>query len=191
MAEVLLTSETFIKEVSNISDNVAGGYIQPSIRDAQEINLRAVLGDCLLDRLKELYDGGAFDGDPIPDEYIPYKALLDKIQYYLAYQAIVELLPRVSYKVANFGVSKSGDENLQVAGLDEIIAQEEYYQSKADAYCYQLQGWLLERAAAYPELDECACARIKSNLYSAATCGIWLGGPRGRKLPEGGGCGCK
>ncbi len=53
MTEILLSSEAFIKSVSSISDNVAGKYILPSLREAQEIGLRGILGDCLLDALKE------------------------------------------------------------------------------------------------------------------------------------------
>ena len=35
MAEILLTSEAFVKSVTNVSDNLAGKYILPSIREAQ------------------------------------------------------------------------------------------------------------------------------------------------------------
>ena len=49
-----------------------------------------------------------------------YKILLDRCQYYLAYAAIVEVTNKVSYKIGNFGVAKSSDENLQVASKDEI-----------------------------------------------------------------------
>lgn len=187
--EILLTSEKFIKSVLNISDNVAGKFIQPCIREAQEVYLKGILGACLLTACKERIAAGEFD-DPVSDEAAPYKALVDECQYFLAYQTAALLLPRVTYKIGNFGLSKSSDENLQVATPDELARQEEFYQSMADAQCFELQGWVLERAAAYPELDECVCARIKSNLYSAASCGIFLGGPRGKRLPGGGGC-CK
>ena len=47
MAEFLMVSETKIKEVSNISDNVAGKFILPAIREAQEIKLKSIIGSCL------------------------------------------------------------------------------------------------------------------------------------------------
>lgn len=184
--EILLTSEKFVKGTSNISDNVAGKFLLPCIREAQEVYLKGILGSCLLDAIKSRVADGTIDDT----EAEPYKALLDECQYFLAYQSIVLLLPRVTYKVGNFGLSKSSDENLQVVTPDELARQEEFYQSMADARCYDLQGWLYERKEAYPELDECACSRLKSNLYSAATSGIWLGGPRAKRLPKIGGC-CK
>ena len=176
MAEFLLTSETFVKSVSNISDNVAGKFILPAIREAQEIQLKSILGSCLLSALKMMGANGTLD-DP-GNEW--YKALVDECQYFLAYTAIVELANKVSYKIGNFGVAKSNDENLQVATQDEIAKQQYYYQSKADFHALELQQWILDNQSAFPELDECQCGKIRSNLYSAATCGLWLGGPRGR-----------
>lgn len=176
MAEILLTSEAFVKSVSSISDNVAGKYIQPSIREAQEIGLKGILGDALLSRLKVLVSSGSISNSA----YAAYKSLLDRCQYYLAYMTIVEVTTKVSYKIGNFGVSKSTDENLQVATQDEIAKMQYYYQSKADACCYELQGWILDNKASFPELTENHCRHIASNLRSAATCGIWLGGARGK-----------
>ena len=180
MAEILLSSEKFVKSVTSISDNIAGKYIQPALREAQEMGLREILGDCLLDYLKELVG----DGSIAEPAYLIYKTLLDKAQYYLAYSTVVNVTNLVSYKVGNFGVSKSSDDNLQVATQDEIGKMQYYYQSKADAHCYQLQTWLLANARYIPQLTACACSRIQANLKSAASCGIFLGGPRGRILPD-------
>lgn len=177
MAEVLLSSETFIKSVTNISDNVAGKYILTSLREAQEVRLKSILGDCLLDKLKDLVRSEEID----KEENARYKNLIDKCQYYLAYMTIVELIYKVSYKIGNAGLVKTTDENLQVASLDEIITQKEYYQSKADFHCIELQNYILEDMVDYPEVDECTCRRIHSNLHSAASCGFFLGGARGKR----------
>lgn len=177
MAEILLSSETFIKEVSNISDNVSGKYILPSLREAQEQGLKGILGDNLLSKLKDLVKNHHLD---LPENSM-YKALIDRCQYYLAYKTIVEVTYKVSYKIGNFGVAKSNDENLQVATKEEIDNQRYYYQAKADAYCFELQGWILDNRESFPELTECHCRKIKSTLYSAATCGIFLGGQRGKR----------
>lgn len=176
MAEILLSSEKFIKEVTSVSDNLSGKYILPSLREAQEIGLRGILGDGLLDKLKEMVKMGCLYG--------AYKILADRCQYYLAYMTIVEVTNKVSYKIGNFGVAKSQDENLQVATQDEIAKMQYYYQSKADACCLDLQNFLLEHREDYPELTECCCHRIESNLRSAATCGIFLGGARGKIMPR-------
>lgn len=176
MAEILLSSEAFVKSVTSISDNLSGKYVLPSLREAQEIGLKGILGDCLLDKLKVLVKDNAINGA----ENKLYKELVDRCQYYLAYMTIVEVTNKTSFKVGNFGVTKSTDENLQVASQDEIAKMQYYYQSKADACCYDLQTWVLENRTAFPELNDCDCRRISSNLYSAASCGIFLGGARGK-----------
>lgn len=178
MAETLLSSEAFIKSVTNVSDNLAGKYLLPSLREAQEIGLRGILGDLLLDKLKTILKAGQINAEGNE----AYKKLVDRCQYYLAYQTITEVVNRISYKIVNFGVSKSADENLQVATQDEIAKQQYYYQSKADFYCLDLQQFLLNNRTDYPELTIACCNRIESNLYSAASCGIFLGGARNRLL---------
>lgn len=178
MAEILLTSEKFVKSVSNISDNVAGKYLQPSIKEAQDIGLKGILGDALLRKLKDLVKSGEITAE----QNTMYKDLLDRSQYYLAFTAIVSLTNMVSYKVGNFGVSKSNDENLQVASHDEIVKQQYYYQAKADAFCNELQSWVLENKSSFKELSEAHCKKLHATLHSAASCGIFLGGARGKRV---------
>ena len=177
MAEIILTSEKFVKSVTSVSDNIAGKYILPSLREAQEQGLKGILGDALLAKLKGLVANKEID----MESNAAYKILLDRCQYYLAYAAIVEVTNKVSYKIGNFGVAKSSDENLQVASQDEIGKMQYYYQSKADAHCLDLQNFLLQNRSDYPELTENCCHNIESNLHSAASCGIFLGGARGKR----------
>ena len=180
MAEILLSSEAFVKSVTSASDNLSGKYILPSLREAQEIGLRGILGDDLLAKPKDLRK----DGNLETESGGVYKTLVNHCQYYLAYMTIVEVTNKVSYKIGNFGVTKTQDENLQVASQDEIAKMQYYYQSKADACCLDLQNFLLEHRKDYPELTENSCHKIESNLNSAASCGIFLGGARGRILPR-------
>ena len=180
MAEILLSSEAFVKSVTSASDNLSGKYILPSLREAQEIGLRGILGDDLLAKLKDLIKNGTLE----TESGGAYKILVDHCKYYLAYMTIVEVTNKVSYKIGNFGVTKTQDENLQVASQDEIAKMQYYYQSKADACCLDLQNFLLEHRKDYPELTENSCHKIESNLHSAASCGIFLGGARGRILPR-------
>ena len=181
MTEILLTSENFIKEILNISDNTAGKFILPSIREAQDIALRQVIGSCLLSKLCSLVGDGTIK-DPGNEAY---SDLVDELQYFLGYSAVVELIPRVSYKIGNFGMAKSNDENLYVAADGEIQRQIYFYQSKADHYCLELQRWILDRRAAFPELSECSCRDMQAHLDNAASCGIFLGGARGRVTSRG------
>lgn len=180
MAEVLLTSEKFVKEVTSISDNIAGKYLLPSIREAQDVKFRGIVGDTLLAKLKAI----VADGSITQEANAPYKVLLDRAQYFIAYSAIVEVAVKVTFKIANAGVVKTPDENIQVADNTDVAAMQSYYQAKADSACLDLQNYLLNNWQTYPELSEGDYHRIHSNLYSAASCGIFLGGPRGKGSPK-------
>ena len=177
--EILLTSETFVKNVTSISDNIAGKYLRPSIREAQEVGFRGIVGDTLLAKLKALVG----DGSISQEANIHYKDLLDRSQYVLAYLAIVEVAQKVNFKIANAGVVKTPDDNVQTVDATDMNAVQDYYQAKADSAVLDLQNWLLNNYADFPELTQGDVHRIHANLYSAASCGVFLGGPRGKRLP--------
>lgn len=179
MAEVLLVSETYVKEVCSISENIAGQYIRPSIREAQNIALRNIIGDSLLERLKDLVESGEID-DP---ENINYKMLADRERDFLANAACVGIAQRVEFKIANAGVVRTPDEKVDVVDQPDMAKVQFFYQSKADSLAFDLERWLLDRYREFPELRECDCRRIHSHLYTAASCGVWLGGARGKVLP--------
>lgn len=174
--EILLTSEAFVKSVSNISDNVAGKYLRPSIREAQEIKMRTIIGDALLDKLKALVEDNTI-GEVAN---AAYKTLVDRAQYFLAYSAIVELVPKVTFKIANAGVVKTPDEKVEVVNFSDLTAARAYYQTLADTECRKIQQYILRNRADYPELDDCEANEIHATLRSAASCGIFLGGARGK-----------
>lgn len=176
MAEILLTSEKFVKSVTSASDNLNAKYLRPSIREAQEVRYKGIVGSCLLAKLKAIVAAGETE----VAENVSYKDLIDASQYFLAYTALVEVATKVAYKIANAGVVKTADQNIYNANEEEVSKLKYYYQAKADAACYDLQRYILQHRGEYPELDDCTCGQIRSNLYSAATCGIWLGGARGK-----------
>ena len=111
-----------------------------------------------------------------------YKILLDRAQYLIAYLAIVETAQKVTFKIANAGVVQTPDENVQVADQPDMSRVQAYYQAKADSATIDLQNFLLNNWSDYPELTEGDYHRIHSNLYSAASCGVFLGGARGKRL---------
>ena len=187
MKEVLLTSEATVKGLTAISDNVESKFLLPAIREAQEVYLREILGDALTKKLKDLVNRGfgasfsnAFGSAFSVNGKGRYKELVDKCQYFLAYKAVDMLIPKVAYKIANMGVVKTSDDNVQPATYNEIVAQRDFYTGQADYHCLTLQNYILQYKDCFPELTENQANSIHSHLRSAASCGIWLGGPRGK-----------
>lgn len=171
---VLLTSEKFIKGLCNIDDNLAGKYLVSALQEAQEINLREILGDCLLEALKGRVQDKSLEG--------MYEELVEKCQYVLAYRTIASLCIMATYKIANVGTVVTSDDNVTNLAWGDLTRVREYYIHKADYYTLLLQKFLLQNKSDFPELRECDCNRIKANLRSSASSGLWLGGVRGRRL---------
>lgn len=175
---VLLISENFVRECSSISENTSGKFILPAIREAQEIAFRNVVGTPMLARLKDLVASGEIDA---PENYV-YAELLERAKYYIAYSAIVEIAQKVTFKIGNAGVARTPDEKVDVVGADDLARTKTYYQGKADSSCYDLERWLLTNKDLLPELSEGCCRAIRSRLRTFATSGLWLGGPRGKRI---------
>lgn len=167
---VFLTDESFIRSLG-VEDNLSSNYIYRALSEAQNIKLHEILGSNLLSSLKTRVQAQTTIAEP-------YKGLLEIIQYYLAYQTLALIPMLVHYKVANAGIVKASDENLQSSSFKEVDSIIKYNQERADFYAKEIQMYCLKFHTQMPELSESDTYAIKSNLYSAATCGLWLGGVR-------------
>jgi len=177
MKYVFLTSETFIRSNANINDETHGKYIQSALREAQEMGLQTIVGTRLLRKLQELVNNNTINNSGNEK----YKELVDMAQWYLLYSTVARLIPIVGVHISNFGLSVPQDENMQALNrLPDIFQMEQFYIHKADFYTRELQNWLLENHKYFPELSATKISELRSNLYSAASCGVWLGGSRGR-----------
>ena len=178
--DVLLISEDYIKSVTNVSYNIAGDYLLPAIKLAQDINLESTIGTQLLEKLQELI----YNNDISNQENEMYKLLLDNyIQPYLAYATIQHIVPTVAYKLVNQGVVRTDDEKSYNVTSNEVDKVADYYNHLANTYKKRLQLFLIAKYNEFPELLKWkSIADIRANLYSAAGCNVNLGGPRGRSI---------
>lgn len=178
MATVLLTSEKFVKSFTNIDDNLSAAYLVPAIRESQDIELTEYLGSSLVSKLQDLVSSGAIS----ESANTIYKAVLDKVQYFLAYSAIAKVIPICGVKITNFGITQAQDENIRTLGVDDIPTAIGWYQRKADSYATDLLRFVLSVRNELPELNDSCCGQIRAHLTSSASSGLWLGGPRGKRI---------
>lgn len=178
MANILIIDPDFIRLNSNISDNLNSKVLATAIREVQEGELQEIIGQRLLDKIKEL-----ISSDTVKDpENIWYKRLLDKLQFFVTYKVIAETVVMTSYKIDNAGLMQSRDEYLDNVGIDDTFTLKKYYDTKADHYGYMLQNFILENLDKFPEITQEQCFKIRATLYSAANPSLFLGGRRGRGL---------
>lgn len=174
MTNVLLTSPDFIRNNSNISDNVNSKVLATAIREVQEDELQEILGQLLFEKLKEMVNDGTIVENAV------YKNVLDKSQMFITYRVIAEIIVMLNMKIDNAGLIQTRDENMDYMNLDDTMTLKNYYDTKASHYAYLLQNYLMEHLGEIPELTECQAWKIRSTLYSAATPSVFLGGARGR-----------
>lgn len=181
MNNILLISENYLKENSNLNNNVFGKFLLPAIRDAQEMSLMPIIGEALFNKICRLIETGDINAEP----YIAYKDLLDnKIRPYLLYKTLVDVTPQLNVKMANIGTVLANDEHIVNLSQGEVDLLINKYQEKADFYCKRLQDWIKNNQEAFPELKSCPCL-VQPNLESHVnSVGLWLGGARAKKYPS-------
>lgn len=176
MEKTLLTSERYIKQNTPVDENMRGQHLLEAVLVAQEEDLQTVIGTALLRRIQSL----VADGEIASAGNVHYKELLDGyIQPYLAYQAVVRLIPVIDTKVVNMGNMQAYDDRLtNVQDSGKVC---DWYVARADFRRLAMIKWLGANRALFPELeDDCGCfsADFGSVLYSASSSPIYLGGAR-------------
>jgi len=170
MNEIYLTSARFVRDIMPVFDNVDDKYLLSSIREAQDIKFKAVVGADMVAALKHRIDTETLTG--------VYADLLAESQYFLAYSVVALLLPKVQYKITNAGVVTTSDENVQPIAADVLEQEITRYQYKADAVLVELQAWIIDHINELPEISTTSCKRMRANLSDSSSCNIWLGGAR-------------
>ena len=168
---ILLTSEKFVKEVTNLSDNLSGKLLLPAIKEAQNFGLRNLVGNQIYNTLLNLVASKEIDNE----ENIDYKNLLDVAQYYLAYSAATNVIILAAVKIDNIGVVRVNDSGTESVPLSDTFTIRDFYKKKSDYYRQQVSEYLKTSNLR----GETSC---NTNTYSNSSTNIWLGGPRGKRL---------
>ena len=186
-SNVLLIAEDTLKTYSNLNKNTFGDWILPAIREAQEMGLMPIIGECLYNKICELVADGSIN-DVL---FTAYKDLLDdKIQPYLIYKTLSNIIPILNAKMANLGVVVTNDEHVVNLTQSESDLLKAYYSERCDFYTKRLQDFIKSNQSAFPEIS-CGCGKMQPNLESSEnSVGVWLGGSRGKKIGNNNNCIC-
>ncbi len=143
---ILLISDTIIKERSIVNGNTDPKLIYPDIKAAQDMYILPILGTALFKKLQDAISANNWTG------LTNYKDLLDDyIIDTLIYYTMAEL-PMASYQITNKGVMRKEGDNTNIPSMDELISISNRYRNKAEFYAERLRAYLLEKAATlFPE----------------------------------------
>ena len=162
-----------VRTLSNISDNVNSKVLAAAIRTVQDDELMLIVGEPLLDKLKDVKENG---GPEI------YTEVIEKTRMFIINKVIAELIVMINYKIDNAGLIQTSDDNIECLGIDDTLTLKGYYDSRADHYAHLLQNFLIENISHIPELTQPQVYKIHATLHSAGNPSVFLGGARGRGL---------
>lgn len=166
---ILLISESYIKENSALNDAVFGKYLLPAIRESQDMGLQKVIGTCLYELLLNLVESG----DILKEEYAIYKDLLDNyVLTYLLYQVQYTLIPLLNLKLGNLGSVVANDEHIQTLSQSNIELAMNHFKERADFYAKRCQDFIRNNKKNIT-LCDCSCFNIKGG--DSLTTSIFLG----------------
>ena len=176
----LLISPNTIKNMSLVNLNLDDTDLAASIRIAQSIYLRDIIGTNLLNTIKELvYNAIKGQTPSINDaDKAQYKELLDDyLKDALAYKAVAEVCRRISYKIRNVGVAQNGDTNINPANSTDIKELKTEYDTYFNDAANRIIDFLKENKEQFPEIGNyCPCGNKLPNLSAKyGNCGLWLG----------------
>lgn len=172
---VMLVSPDEVKAQSDVNYNVDDTAIGASIRVAQNIYLRDIIGTDFLEKLQELvWNEISGAEDKISDEAnVAYKTLLDDyIGDVIIYKVAYELCSRLTYKLRNIALVQNSDTNANASQLADVIYMKEVYDTYFNDATNRMVEFICKNKDAYPEA-EFACGCGKNPLYGRT--GLWLG----------------
>lgn len=143
---VLFISETFLKQNTQVSDNVDVKYIREAILWAQDSEIQTVLGTTLYNKIQDDITAGTLAG--------VYKTLVDDyIQVCLKHYVTAECMPMAHYKITNKGLQIQDSEQSSPASTSGVNFLVEKETNKAEWYKQRLINYLCEYSSSYPEYE--------------------------------------
>lgn len=162
-----------VKAASLVNYNCGDEEVGYAIREAQDVYLREILGNALLEKCVELASGDTLDDEGNE----AYQELIDKYIYrYLVAKSQEQILIPISFKIRNIGVSQDSDTNVTSQQLQTVIDLQNYWATISIDRGNRLKCFLRENRAAFPELEtgSCVCGACDNgpDLKLEANCNL-------------------
>lgn len=147
--DILLVSDTMIKERTQIHGNIDPKLIYPEIKFAQDSKILPILGSALYNKLQAIISGGTIT----QIANVNYKNLIDKyLVDALIYYTLAELPVNLSYQLWNKGVVRKQGENTDLPSMNEIISIGKGFLNKAEWYANRMKLYIIDKAPTmFPE----------------------------------------
>lgn len=180
---ILLISDTMIKERTAIHGNIDPKLIYPDIKVAQDMYIMPILGTALYNKLQTIISNGTITTDAAN---VNYKSLIDKyLVDALMYYTLSELPTTISYQFWNKGVMRKQGENTELPSMSDLIDLSNKYKNRAEFYAQRLRLYIIDKASSmFPEyLNPGNTVDTITPEQRAFTMPIYIGDSDGRDNP--------
>lgn len=168
--KILITPEE-LKTNGFINSNIDVEYIIPAIEESQDVFLREILGDSLLNKLIELNEA-----EELSEKY---EELVESyVKHYLKYKTLGILAMNVNFKVRNAGLIQQFGNEMNSVGMEETKYYANWVESKVEFYANRLTAFLQKNRKFFPEYNSC-CEQITSPSEGTYS-GLYLGNGKRR-----------
>jgi len=141
---ILLISDTMIKERTAIHGNIDPKLIYPEIKFAQDSKILPILGTRLYNKFQTIINDGTITTD---SSLINYKNLLDNyLVDALMYYTLSELPVNISYQLWNKGVVRKQGQDTDLPSMSELVAISQNYLKKAEYYGNRMKLYIIQNA---------------------------------------------
>lgn len=145
MANIVeFVSTKYIKEHTNIENNVDDSKIRPYIIKVQDTHLQQILGSYFYYHLMD----AAYNGTLTTNED---NLIRNYIQRYVSEWCFYEIFPFLNYKITNKAVSKESSENSVYSELGEIKYLRSAIRDLAEFYGERLDKYLRDNGPLFPQ----------------------------------------
>lgn len=146
---VLLVSDTMIKDRTVIHGNIDPKLIYPDIKVAQDMYILPLLGTALFNKIQSLVSNGTIGSIGNED----YKTLLDSYLIdALIYYTLADLPTTISFQFWNKGMIRSTGENKELPSMGDLIDISNKYKNRAEFYANRMRLYVRQNAPTkFPE----------------------------------------
>ena len=161
-----------LKQNNVINANVDSEYIEPALREAQDIFLREIIGDALYNTIENKINGNTLTGK--------YLTLVNQyIKPYLENRMLASLVVPISMKIRNAGVIQQFDQGFNSSNVKDVAYLADYYNGRVEFYENRMTEYLKKNINDIPEYAySTQNVTNPSQTHTAGT--IYLGGGRKR-----------
>lgn len=141
---IYFVTETYIKDYTNVGENVDSNNIVPFVKNAADSYVRSIIGNEFYKYLLDAYNNQTLD----PDEV---ELVQDYIKQSVAWRAAADIVVESSYQLSNKGIQTQSGDYSSSPEYKVIMFNYHHTSDKASLYDDLLAKFLVKDKLKYPQ----------------------------------------